>query len=400
MKSFKVNPYITLVLKDGRTEIYVNNELFLLCKKLIIQLDESSFEEFEDILSIDELVEKDSLKSNESIDIPPEIEFWGHCSNIQAWTDNNYNPSLIHSNLAFPLLKKLTDVGSSDARIIFKEEILKRIEHGNETVLTSLLENQYLEYFTRDELQFIYENFVLPLEPSSRLLVFLRAFTSQQIFPVRGYYEKFVKEFITTAKYKEKLSILKEHGVILSKNDFLKYFKIFSSEKVEVDEEDDRFNVLANLVFDLEFYGFTFDNTSKINYLLRESERESLLYFLNRSKYPYTMLNFEEDEVRRRVWQEKLYYDLYNGHVGSIELICENPTKFLKNIDRLKIFKNLKFLTIIFSQNISFSLIEKLLVKPNIDEVKLKAFIFYPLFPFIRELDVKEICSLPNESIK
>jgi len=146
MKSFKVNKYITLSLKDGKTEIYVNNELFLLCKKLVIQLDEFNFEEFEDIESIDELVKRGSFPNNKLIDIPPEIEFWGHCSNIQAWADNNYNPSLIHSNLAFPLLKKLTDEGDSKARIIFKEEILKRLEQSNETVLITLLENQYLDF--------------------------------------------------------------------------------------------------------------------------------------------------------------------------------------------------------------------------------------------------------------
>jgi hypothetical protein len=46
-----------------------------------------------------------------STNIPPEIRFWAHCSNLETWGENNYDTRLIHSNLAFPLLKKLTEAG-------------------------------------------------------------------------------------------------------------------------------------------------------------------------------------------------------------------------------------------------------------------------------------------------
>jgi len=208
---------------------------------------------------------------------------------------------------------------------------------------------------------------VLPPEPSSRLLTFLKAFSSQNIHPPHGYYEKFVKKFILTANYEEKIKILNKHGAILSKNDFLKYFKIFSTESVESGEEDDRFNVLCKLMFDLEFYGVTFDNKSKINYLLREDERDSLLPILNHSKYPYTMLDFEEDEVRRRAWQERLYYDLYNGHVVSIELVCEDSADFLENIKILSDFKNLKNVNLLFFHFRDFeSVKDSLIMKKSI----------------------------------
>jgi len=385
LRSFIVNKYITLLLKDGKTEIYVNNELFLNCKKLVLQLNESNFEEFEAILSIDDLAERDDL-GGQLIDIPPDVEFWGHCSNIQAWVDNDYNPSLLHSNLAFPLLKKLTDEGDSRARVIFKEEIIERFEQGTETVLISLLDNQYLEYFTRDELQYIYENFVEPLEPSNRLLTFLKAFCSQQVFPIRGYYEKFVKEFMITAKYKEKIKILNKHGAILRKDDFLGYFKKFSSGSGEGYEENDRFNVLSVLILDLEFYGILFDNASKINYLLRKVEQDSLQNILNHSKYPYIMMDFEEDEVRRRVWQEKLYYDLYDGHVVSIELICENPEEFLDNIQKLNVFKNLVFVNVLFFHYRDYESIKSNLT--SLHHNKVKIYIFDDSSPYLKQLKI------------
>ncbi len=46
-----------------------------------------------DINSIDEASEKldKSLESKSGGPIPPETEFWGHCSNIQVWVENNYD---------------------------------------------------------------------------------------------------------------------------------------------------------------------------------------------------------------------------------------------------------------------------------------------------------------------
>ncbi len=35
------------------------------------------------------------------------MEFFAHCSNLEAWINNDYNPHLLHSNLSVPLLKEL-----------------------------------------------------------------------------------------------------------------------------------------------------------------------------------------------------------------------------------------------------------------------------------------------------
>lgn len=49
----------------------------------------------------------------EKINFLDEIEFWGHCSNLQVWAENNYDTRLLHRNLSSPLLKQLSDLGDS-----------------------------------------------------------------------------------------------------------------------------------------------------------------------------------------------------------------------------------------------------------------------------------------------
>ena len=126
MKEFIVNEYITLKLEDGKVNIYVNGELFRQCKFLLINIPIEEISSFDDIESIDEAAERLSRNlEHHKIEIPPETEFWGHCSNLQVWVEHNYDTKLLAQNLAFPLLKKLSSLDPI-ARRIFKEEIAKR----------------------------------------------------------------------------------------------------------------------------------------------------------------------------------------------------------------------------------------------------------------------------------
>ncbi|MFX0012812.1 MAG: hypothetical protein ACFE9R_21045 [Candidatus Hermodarchaeota archaeon] len=111
MDEFKINQYLTLKLEGNRTNIYVNEELFQQCKFLLLEIPIEKISSFDEIESIDEASEKldRSLEQPRegSPRIPPETEFWGHCSNMQVWAENDYDTRLLHSNLAFPLLEKL-----------------------------------------------------------------------------------------------------------------------------------------------------------------------------------------------------------------------------------------------------------------------------------------------------
>ena len=88
--------------------------------------------------------------------IPPETEFWGHCSNLQVWTENNYDTRLIHRNLAFPLLKRLIEAGDPVAERVFKEEIAKRFASCHLSVIHFLLFGDYLNYLSEEELDVLY----------------------------------------------------------------------------------------------------------------------------------------------------------------------------------------------------------------------------------------------------
>lgn len=156
---FRINEYITLKLENRQTKIYVGGEEFIRCKYLLLNIPIANVREYDNIRSIDETAEHlhHGLERNTSWKkkITPEMEFWGHCSNLQAWVENNYNTALLHRNLAFPLLKKLTESGDPKARKVFKEEIAKRFSNGRFSVMCYLISGGYLSYLSEEEFETI-----------------------------------------------------------------------------------------------------------------------------------------------------------------------------------------------------------------------------------------------------
>ena len=161
MKEFIVNNFIQLRLVNGKTLIYIAGRKFKQCKFLLINVPFHQIESYKDIKSIDEAAEwlDIRLEGITSSRIPPEIEFWGHCSNLQVWAENGYDSRFLHRNLAFPLLKRLTEEGDNKARKIFKEEIAKRLVGGNLNVFEYLSQEGYLDYLQEEEFFSIIENF-------------------------------------------------------------------------------------------------------------------------------------------------------------------------------------------------------------------------------------------------
>ncbi|MFW9973558.1 MAG: hypothetical protein ACFFDF_25485, partial [Candidatus Odinarchaeota archaeon] len=95
---------------------------------------------------------------HENHDITPEQEFWGHCSNIQAWVEHGYDTRILMSNISFPLLRELVKAGDPEARKVFKEEIALRLESGYPSVVQYLLNQGYLNYFNASEFKTIIES--------------------------------------------------------------------------------------------------------------------------------------------------------------------------------------------------------------------------------------------------
>ncbi len=155
MKSFKVNEFITLKLEEERTVIYVVGEQFQQCKFLLLSIPIDEVTNLTDIESVDEAAEKldHSLEHNQTYyEIPPETEFWGHCSNLQVWAENDYDTRILKSDLAFPLLKKLVENGDTKAERVFKKEITKRLSSGYYNVIEYLFEQNYIKFLGNKEL--------------------------------------------------------------------------------------------------------------------------------------------------------------------------------------------------------------------------------------------------------
>lgn len=151
---FEINNYFTLKLEeDGKTVIYVNNQEFIQCKHLLLNIPVDEISSFEEFQSIDQFAEKLGLFEPLEASLPPEVEFWAHCSNLQVWAEQSYNTQLLHSNLAFPLLKKLTEAGDPKAVNVFKFEVLKRFIEGSKTTREFLIEDNYFDHLGERELR-------------------------------------------------------------------------------------------------------------------------------------------------------------------------------------------------------------------------------------------------------
>ncbi len=153
---FIVNDYITLKLENKVTNIYLNGELFRECKYILIRKTLKELEDIDDISSIDQFADPtiDNISKNlnhlledvnpETVNIPRETIFWAHASNFQVWVENNYETNLLHSNISFPLLKRLWQLNVPIAVDVFKKEIIKRFKEGYlNTILFLLLEGYH-----------------------------------------------------------------------------------------------------------------------------------------------------------------------------------------------------------------------------------------------------------------
>jgi len=166
MIEFEINEFLTLKSEHGKTYIYVKGKKFLQCKRLVINIIKQDIPNYDKIDSIDEAADafKLSLWQNRIVEGPmarpsplqnetitPEQEFWGHCSNLQTWYEHEYDTRLLHSNLAFPLLKALVDAGDTRAKNMLKTEIMERLESSHPNVIRSILSAGLLDYLSPEE---------------------------------------------------------------------------------------------------------------------------------------------------------------------------------------------------------------------------------------------------------
>lgn len=232
---FRINQYLKLKLEKGETKIYINNELFRKCKSLLF-INPQEDRKYDQINSIDDAAEilgrSSRIKYNPiDLAITPEQEFWGHCSNLQTWAEHNYNTRLLHKNLAFPLLKKLTEVGDPKAKLVFKEEIVSRFEEGNMKTIIYLIANGYLDYLDISEVENIMaaiSQLLIKFPYNYRTLVDLG-----DILYKKEYYEQVFWLY-------SQIMILKFKLLIHTRNEIIrlsKYFPLIEKFKEQINEK-------------------------------------------------------------------------------------------------------------------------------------------------------------------
>ncbi len=162
---FEINEYITLKLEGKKTRIYVGGAEFHYCKHLFLQIPSEHVEVTPEVTSIDDIedlfnisiqdghISAGEVSKSITLDFSPEEEFWGHCSVLQAWYENNYDSHLLNRKFVFALLKRLVDLGDDLAKEKYKEEIRSRVEEENIKVLAYLAKEDYLDQFTKKEIK-------------------------------------------------------------------------------------------------------------------------------------------------------------------------------------------------------------------------------------------------------
>jgi len=187
MKEFEISDLLKLKLEDNKTIIYINDVKIIQCKYLL--LNELSFDSETKEFSSEKLsIDAQSKNLNHSLelidefenDIPPEVEFWAHSSNLEAWYMHGYDTQLLHSNLAFPLLRKLTQVGDIIAKQVFKKEIIKRFRDGNLNVMVFLIIEGYLDELSIEESDDLFQE--LDFETYKKLQKCLRESEKKETF--------------------------------------------------------------------------------------------------------------------------------------------------------------------------------------------------------------------------
>lgn len=194
----EISEHLSVKTIDDKCILHVNGKPFKQCSYLLITVPANGLAEGD---SIDEFAEKYSNKlennKNKSL-ITKETELWAHASNLQAWVENDYDTRLLHSNLAFPLLKELSK-HDERAKQRFKEEVILRINCGYEPVIKYLFNEGYVSVFKPDEFREILKKTDYFRDNTSKMKIFLgylQNFTKYVefcCFLVQGFYIRALK---------------------------------------------------------------------------------------------------------------------------------------------------------------------------------------------------------------
>jgi len=134
-----ISDLLEVRLERGKSNVYVAGKKVAFCKNLILQIPADEAGDYDGIDSIDDAaavaVEKHHVHGDEGRSrrlLSRTDEFWGHCSNLQAWHEHGYDTRILHSNIAFTLLKALAMAGDEVASRVLAWDVKDRWDSGSE----------------------------------------------------------------------------------------------------------------------------------------------------------------------------------------------------------------------------------------------------------------------------
>lgn len=374
-KEFKVNEFISLKLEENNTVIYVKDEPLEIHTFLMFNIDYKYLRELESVkvletVSLDGVIEKlgwipAGLGSHfnpepahqhcvgegydVTYDISPETEFWGFCSNLQVWAEHDYDTNLLHTQIAFPILKKLVEYSDPIAIRAFNREILKQFQTGTLEALEFLCggyENYFHKFLDADDtvrlllalktqlhninhITGVYHFYAELLEKAKRSPLFEVHFNEiLEYCLVEGYLAALIREIKDTDLFKEKLSTI------------IKSFEKMGYGYTVIDYDDfiSPFKTLIETIKGTKFIEEHFDEILRILEMRFDYLRGIFLIFIEglkvgkilESKFPDLLIFLKKADVY------EFYLDLIKG-IKNTELFDIYFDQIIDFVDPAKI---------------------------------------------------------------
>ncbi|KKK73122.1 hypothetical protein LCGC14_2896990, partial [marine sediment metagenome] len=108
---------------------------------LIISIPTQDIEGWDGYDSIDEIIKATGKTEvdRKAFQISAEEEFWGHCSNIQTWVENNYDYRILDSQLSIPIITEiLKGLLSKRNKENFRKFFMKVVVSLDDYIINSL----------------------------------------------------------------------------------------------------------------------------------------------------------------------------------------------------------------------------------------------------------------------
>ncbi len=324
-KVFKVNEYITLRLENNNIRIYVKDKPINLRNRLLIYPVLGILPE--NIKSIDQIEE--NYKTSpilpgfnpfiiNSVPITKAEEFWGICSNLQFWAEQNYNTLYLHRNIAFPLLKKLTEEGDNRAKEVFKEEVFKRYISGTISVKKFLKYGGYMKLLLFEHYKELQERLDTPL------LELLREFD-------------LVDKFLNNLNQEEIESVIKTRLNNINLTEILKFISdIGFQDLITKIANQIGNNFLFKIILDLKDTGKILQYTNILEDLSKQMP--DLEFFRRGMEW-----NFRGEKIYINI--DELYYDIFEYFHELFKWIEKGYYSF---DDKSLLLRVLDFLDLIF----------------------------------------------------